>query len=88
MQLGKFGRPSTHPRGLRWQNHIFMNVCILNNSHARQKWNEKKAFDWVKNEAKCKWDEFQTQAQQMQEVWQPLLVWLTFNMLGIIMAWG
>jgi hypothetical protein len=31
-------------RGLKWQDYIFMNVCILNNLHARQKWNEKKVF--------------------------------------------
>jgi hypothetical protein len=35
-----------------------------------------------------KWDELQTQAQQMQEVQQPLLVCLTFNMLlDIIGIW-
>jgi hypothetical protein len=42
-----------------------MNVSILNNRHARQKWDEKKAFDQVKEKKKFKWDEFQTQAQQM-----------------------
>jgi hypothetical protein len=45
MQLGRYGHPSTHPRRLRQQDHTSMNVCILNNMHARQKWNEKKAFD-------------------------------------------
>jgi uncharacterized membrane protein len=37
-----------------------------------------------------KWDELQTQAQQMQKVQQPLVVCLTFDMLlGIIgtLAW-
>jgi hypothetical protein len=40
---------------------------------------------------KSKWDELQTQAQQMQEVHRPLLVCLTSNMfLGIIgiLTWG
>jgi hypothetical protein len=40
---------------------------------------------------KFKWDELQTQAQQMQEVQQPLLVCLTSDMLlGVIniLAWG
>jgi hypothetical protein len=39
---------------------------------------------------KSKWDEFQTQAQQMQKVQRPMLVHLTFDMLGIIgiPAWG
>jgi hypothetical protein len=33
---------------------------MLNNSHAKQKWNEKKAFDQVKKKKEFKWDEFQT----------------------------
>jgi hypothetical protein len=37
MQLSKFGHPSTHPKGLRRQDHISMNVCILNNLHIKQK---------------------------------------------------
>jgi hypothetical protein len=37
MQLGRFERPSTHPKGLRQQDHTSMNVCILNNLHIRQK---------------------------------------------------
>jgi hypothetical protein len=44
-----------------------MNVCILNNLHAKQKWNQK-AFDRVFLKMEFKWDEFQTQAQQMHEV--------------------
>jgi hypothetical protein len=31
----------------------------------------KKAFDWVFFKMEFKWDEFQTQAQQMLEVWWP-----------------
>jgi hypothetical protein len=69
-----------------------MNACILNNPHARQNWNENKAFDRVKKEIESKWDKFQTQAQQIQEVWWPVLVCLTLtsDMLGIIgiLAWG
>jgi hypothetical protein len=37
--------PSICPWGLGQQNHGSMNACILSNPHARQKWNEKKAFD-------------------------------------------
>jgi hypothetical protein len=39
---------------------------------------------------KSKWDELQTQTQQMQEVQRPLLICLTSNMLNIIgiIAWG
>jgi hypothetical protein len=36
--------------------------------HARQIWNEKKALNRIKTKAKFKCDEFQTEAQQMQEV--------------------
>jgi hypothetical protein len=34
----------------------------LNNSHTKQKWNEKKFFDQIKNKMIFKWDELQTQA--------------------------
>jgi len=90
MQLGRFGRSFIRLKGFRQQNYISMIVCILNKPHATQKWNEKKAFDWVKKKVKSKWDEFQTQAQQMQKVQRPMLVHLTFDMLGIIgiPAWG
>jgi hypothetical protein len=40
-----------------------MDARILSNPHARQKQNEKKAFDRMKRKAKLEWDEFQTQAQ-------------------------
>ncbi len=53
-----------------------MNAPILSNSHARQKQNEKKVVDKVKKKAKLEWDEFQAQAQQMDQVKQPLLVCL------------
>ncbi len=45
----------------------------------------------VKKKAELEWDEFQTQAQQMKEVKQPLFVHLTSKiLLGIIgiLAWG
>ncbi len=40
-------------------------LWMLNNLHVKQKWNEKKAFDQVKEKKEFKWDKFQTQAQQM-----------------------
>jgi hypothetical protein len=48
MQTRKLGHPFTHLGGPRQQDHGFMNVHILSNPHARQKWNEKKTFDYVK----------------------------------------
>jgi hypothetical protein len=45
MQAKKSGHPSICPGGPRQQDHNSMNVCILNNLHARKNWNEKKAFD-------------------------------------------
>jgi len=68
MEVGKFGHPSTCVGGPRQQNRCAMNVRILSNSHAKQKWNEKKAFDRMKKKAKLKWDEFQAQTQQMEQV--------------------
>jgi hypothetical protein len=59
MQARKLKHPSAHPRGLRQQNHGFRDVLILNNSHVRQKWNEKKAFDQMKKKVELKWDELQ-----------------------------
>jgi hypothetical protein len=43
-------------------------LWMLNNPHAKWKWNEEKDFDQVNKKMESKWDEFQTQAQQMQEV--------------------
>ncbi len=43
-----------------------MNVQILSNPHARQKRNEKKAFDGVKKKIELERDEFQAQVQQME----------------------
>ncbi len=58
MQAKRSGRPSIHLGGLRQQDHGSMNVYILNNPHAKQKWNEKKAFDQMKEKTKLEWDEF------------------------------
>jgi hypothetical protein len=52
MQAKKSRCPSTHLGMPRQQKHIFMNVCILNNPHTRQKQNEKKALDQVKKKTK------------------------------------
>jgi hypothetical protein len=45
IQLSRYRRLSIRPKSPRQQNHTLMNVRILNNSHARQKWNERNAFD-------------------------------------------
>jgi hypothetical protein len=66
MQIGILGHQSTHLGGPRQQDHGSMNVHIFNNLHARQKWNDKKAFNRMKKKTKLKWDELQTQAQQME----------------------
>ncbi len=57
MEVGKSGRPSTRVGGPKQQNHHAMNAQVLSNPHARQKRNEKKAFDRVKKKAKLEWDE-------------------------------
>ncbi len=56
MEVGKYGRP-TCVGGLKQQNHHVMNARILNNPHARQKRNEKKALDRVKKKVELEWDE-------------------------------
>ncbi len=60
MQLGRYRRSSICFKGLRQQDHISINVCILNDPHARQKWNEKKTFDQVEKKVEFKWDELHT----------------------------
>jgi hypothetical protein len=85
MELGKSSHRSTCVVGPRQQNHHVMNARILNNPHARQRRNEKKVFYRVKKKAKLEWDEFQAQAQQMEQVKRPLLVRLASEiLLGII----
>ncbi len=63
MEVGKFGHPYICVGGPRQQNHHAMNARILNNPHAKQKWNEKKALDIMKKKAKLEWDELQAQTQ-------------------------
>jgi hypothetical protein len=45
MQLGISRHTSTHFGGHKQQDHTSIKVCILNNLHAKQKWNEKNTFD-------------------------------------------
>ncbi len=66
MQAKRSWCPFIRPGGPRQQDHGSMNIHILNNPHVRQKQNEKKAPWSTKEEVKLKWDEFQTQAQQME----------------------
>jgi iron only hydrogenase large subunit-like protein len=63
MEVDKYSCPSTCVGGPRQQNHHVMNVQILSNLHARQKPNEKKAFDRGKKKTKLEWDELQAQTQ-------------------------
>ncbi len=48
MELSKYGCPFTCVGGPRQQNHHAVNARILSNPHVRQKQNEKKAFNRVK----------------------------------------
>jgi hypothetical protein len=68
MQARKSRRPSIHPWGPRQQDHGSMNARILSNPHAKQKQNEKKAFDQMKKKAQLERDELQAQVQQMPQV--------------------
>jgi hypothetical protein len=43
-----------------------MNIRILNNPHAKQQWNEKKALKRVKMKVELEWDELQAQVQEME----------------------
>jgi hypothetical protein len=91
LEVGKSSHPFICLGGLKQQDHSSMNVHILNNSHARQKQNKKKALDRMKKKVELEWDELQTQAQQMEQVKQPLLVRLTSKMLLSIIGistWG
>jgi len=54
MEVGKFGHPSTRVGEPKQQNHHAMNVQILSNPHAKQKWNERKALDRMKKDSKVK----------------------------------
>ncbi len=66
MQAKRSRHTSIHHGGLRQQDHSSMNARILNNMHAKEKQNEKKALDQMKKKVELKWDELQTQLQQME----------------------
>ncbi len=59
MQAKKIRASRYSSWGPRLQDHDSMNVHILSNLHARQKQDEKKAFDRMKKKTKLKWDELQ-----------------------------
>jgi hypothetical protein len=49
-------RPSTFERGPRCQNHAKMNVPILGDAMAVQRWNDQKVVNYGHVKAHCKWD--------------------------------
>jgi len=65
MEVGKYGRPSTHVGGPRQQNHHVMKVSILNN-RIRGKSEIKKDPSSSEKKTELELDELQAQAQQME----------------------
>jgi hypothetical protein len=54
VENAKPGKPSTFERSPQHQDHVKMNVCILRNVMAMQRWNDQKVISHVCAQAYCK----------------------------------
>jgi hypothetical protein len=68
MEPGKLERPSIRKDDLRHQDHMTMNVWVLNNPLVRFHHNEHKAIAWVKKHTNLEWDRPQVVLQKTFEV--------------------
>jgi len=74
-------RPSTSERGLRCQNHAKMNVPILGNAMAMQRWNDQKVVSYGHVKAQRKWDKLVIIVKQCPPLPKPTLAKLILNQL-------
>ncbi len=70
----KPGRPSTFKGGHGHQYHVKMNVHILGEVMAMQRWNDRKVINRACAKAQCKWDELIIVAQQCPPLPKPTLI--------------
>jgi hypothetical protein len=56
LEKGKLGCPSTHIKGLRWQNHVAMNMKVFSDLIIIVWWNKQKAVAHTKIIAIAQWD--------------------------------
>ncbi len=81
VQLVRSSRPSTRPKGLCQQDHVYMDKRILGNPLVHLHRNEQKAIDQSKHKAISEWDHLQVKALQHLELPKPTLVTMAFNQL-------
>jgi len=74
-------RLSTSERGLRCQDHAKMNVPILGNPMAMQRWNDQEVVSYAQAKAQRKWDKLIIVAEQCPPLPKPTLVKLILDQL-------
>ncbi len=77
----KLERPSTFERSFRHQDHAKMNVRILGNDMAVQRWNDQKVVSRVHAKTQHEWGKLVTVAKQCPPFQKPILVQLTLKQL-------
>jgi len=80
-EKAKPGKPSTFAGGPRHQDHAKMNVRILGNAMAVQRWNDQKVATHVRAKALCEWNHLVAIAKQCPPFPKPTLVKLTLEQL-------
>jgi hypothetical protein len=82
MESGKPKHPSTRKHGPKVQDHIAMNVRVLNNLLIWFRRNEKNVITRARRHALLKWDMLQVDLQYTPEVFKLTFVRITFNHMG------
>ncbi len=77
----KPGRPSTFEGGPRYQDHAKMNVHMLEDVMAMQRWNDQKVISHVRAKTQRDWDKLVIVAKQCPPLLKPTLVKLASKQL-------
>jgi hypothetical protein len=81
VEKAKLGRLSTLKKGLRHQNHVKINVCILGNAMAMQRQNDQKVVDCTRAKTQCEWDKLVIVTEHCLPFPKPTLVKLALEQL-------
>jgi hypothetical protein len=91
MELGKLRCPSIQEEGSKHENHVTMNMLVLNNPLAWFCHNEQKVIARGRRHTNLEWDRFQVALQHTPKVPKPTLIKLAYRhilqLLGIT-TWG
>jgi len=88
VEIAKLRKPSTFERGLRHQDHVKLNVCILGNAIVVQRWNDQKVVSCTCVKARREWDKLITIAEQCPPFPKPTFVKLVLEQLLLVLGFN